>query len=128
MSDPYPVTRRNNLPFRLSVPENDKLAVHVVYALYAATIVLAIPGMFGVLLAYLKLDDVRGSYLEAHVRWQIRTFWIWLALCVVGWLTVVVLIGWLILGFAQLWLLYRIIKGWLVLADERPIADPRAFF
>ncbi len=122
------VTRRGQLPFRLSVPENDKLAVHVIYALYAATIVLAIPGMFGVALAYLKLGDVRGSYLDSHVQWQIRTFWIWLTLWLVGWLTAIVLIGWLVLGFAQLWLLYRIIKGWLLLADERPVEDPRAFF
>ena len=128
MSDPYPVTRRNNLPFRLSVPENDKLAVHVVYALYAATIVLAIPGMFGVLLAYLKLDDVRGSYLEAHVRWQIRTFWTWLLMLVIGFLLLFVLIGGLVIGAAQLWLIYRIIKGWLVLIDERPIDRPEAFF
>lgn len=127
MPDAYPVTGRT-LPFRLSVPENDKLAVHVVYALYAASIVLAVPGMFGVLLAYLKRRDVEATYLETHIQWQIRTFWLWLLMWVVGCMTVLVLIGWAILGFAQLWLLYRIIKGWLVLADERPIDRPDGFF
>jgi uncharacterized membrane protein len=122
------LSSRRNLPFRLSVPENDKLAVHVVYALYAVTIVLAIPGMFGVLLAYLKRQEVVGTYLESHIHWQIRTFWLWLLMWFIGCLTAIVLIGWVILGFAQLWLLYRIIKGWLVLADARPIENPTAFF
>ncbi|MEQ8396250.1 hypothetical protein [Thalassobaculum sp.] len=119
---------RRNLPFRLSVPENDKLAVHVVYALYAATIVLAIPGMFGVLLAYLKRPEVSGTYLESHIHWQIRTFWLWLLMWFIGVVTAIVLVGWVILGFAQLWLLYRIIKGWLVLVDAKPIENPTAFF
>lgn len=126
MSDSRAVVRRN-LPFRLSVPENDKLAVHVVYALYAATLVLAVPGMFGVLLAYLKRDELAGSYLDSHIRWQIRTFWLWLLMWCVGWATVLVLIGWLILLFAQVWLLYRIIRGWLLLADDRAVADPDGF-
>lgn len=127
MPDTTPAARRN-LPFRLAVPENDRLAIHVVYALYAAAVAFAIPGMFGVLLAYLKLGDVRGSYLETHVTWQIRTFWIWLILWLAGWATVIVLVGWLLLGFASLWLVYRIIKGWLLLADGRPIDRPEDFF
>lgn len=126
MTDPHPTARRN-LPFRLSVPENDKLAMHVVYALYALSVVLAIPGMFGVILAWLKRGDVAGSYLESHVVWQVRTFWIWLAMWVAGAVLVFVLIGWLVLGAAQLWLVYRIIKGWLLLIDGRPIERPEAF-
>lgn len=126
MSDSHPTARRN-LPFRLSVPENDKLAIHVVYALYALSVVMAIPGMFGVILAYLKRGDVAGCYLESHVTWQVRTFWTWLAMWVVGAMLVFVLIGWLVLGAAQLWLIYRIIKGWLLLIDGRPIERPEAF-
>lgn len=120
--------RRRNLPFRLSVPENDPLAIHVVYALYAAAVVFAIPGMFGVFLAHLKRGDVRGSHLESHVTWQIRTFWIWLILWLAGWMTMIVLVGWLLLAAAYLWLLYRIIKGWMLLADGKPIERPEELF
>lgn len=120
---------RRPLPFKLSAPENDRLAVHVVYALYAASLVFQIPSMFGVILAYLKRDDVRDTYLETHVRWQIRTFWIWLLMTVVGSLTWWVLgLGFLLLGFAYLWLIYRIVKGWLRLSDEAPILRPGDFF
>ncbi|HEY9568994.1 MAG TPA: hypothetical protein VIR38_12950 [Thalassobaculum sp.] len=126
MRDPHPAPR-SNLPFRLSVPENDPLALHVVYALYAAAVVFAIPGMFGVLLAYLKRRDVGGTYLESHVVWQTRTFWIWLALWLAGWFTVILVVGWLLLGLAYVWLIYRIIKGWMLLADARPIEQPESF-
>lgn len=119
---------RRNLPFRLSVPENDKLAIHVVYALYAVSVVFAFPGMLGVLLAYLKRSEIVGTYLAAHVTWQIRTFWIWLLMSVIGWVLVIVLVGWLVLAAAHLWLIYRIIKGWLRLVDERPIDHPEDLF
>jgi uncharacterized membrane protein len=127
MPDTTPTSRRN-LPFRLSVPENDKLAMHVVYVLYAASVVTALPGMLGVILAYLKRGEVAGSYLESHVTWQVRTFWTWLLMWAIGVVLAFVLIGWLVIGAAQLWLIYRIIKGWLVLIDERPIDRPEAFF
>jgi len=126
MPDTTPTSRRN-LPFRLSVPENDKLAMHVVYALYAASVVTAVPGMFGVILAYLKRGEIAGTYLESHITWQIRTFWTWLLMWAIGVVLAFVLIGWLVIGGAQLWLIYRIIKGWLVLIDERPIDRPEAF-
>src|SRR3546814_7955355 len=82
--------------------------------------------MFGVLLAYLKRRDVGGTYLESHVVWQTRTFWIWLALWLAGWFTVILVVGWLLLGLAYVWLIYRIIKGWMLLADARPIEQPRS--
>lgn len=127
MSDSRAVQRRP-LPFKLSAPENDRMAMHVVYALYAASLVFQIPSMFGVILAYLKRGDVEGTYLETHVRWQIRTFWIWLLLTVVGWAGVILLFGWLVLAFAQLWLVYRIVKGWLKLSNDEPILQPGDFF
>ena len=73
MTDPDP-SRRPVPAFQLSVPDKHRMAVHIVYALYAAAVVFAVPGMFGVFLAYLKRGDVRGSYLESHIVWQIRTF------------------------------------------------------
>lgn len=126
MHDPEPGSGRRFL--LRTAPDGARLAIHIVYALYSAAVVFALPCMFGVLLAYLKLGDVRGSHLESHVRWQIRTFWIWLAMWVTGWAGVIVMVGWLLIAAAHLWLLYRIIKGWLALADGRPIERPEEFF
>lgn len=127
MSEHQPPARRN-LPFRLSMPANDRLAIHIVYALYAATVVSGFPGMLGVLLAYLKRDEVAGSALESHVTWQLRTFWLWLIMWMVGFAGLIVFVGWFMLIAAQVWLIYRIIKGWLLLADGRPVDRPDEFF
>ena len=45
----------------------------------AATVVGAFltgwPSLIAVILNYVKRSDVRGTWLESHFRWQIRTFW-----------------------------------------------------
>src|SRR4026209_1263531 len=42
------------------------------------------PSIIAVILNYVKRADVRGSWLESHFLWQIRTFWyglLWVVLC-----------------------------------------------
>ena len=41
------------------------------------------PSFLAVILSYVKRRDVRGTWLESHFRWQIRTFWyglLWLTI------------------------------------------------
>jgi uncharacterized membrane protein len=33
------------------------------------------PSIIPVILNYVKRSEVRGTWLESHFRWQIRTFW-----------------------------------------------------
>ena len=97
----------------------------------AATVVGAFltgwPSIIAVILNYVKRGEVRGTWLESHFRWQIRTFWfglLWVSLCVlfvVATFGVGILIAWLPLGFVGLWFIYRIIRGWLALGDRRPM-------
>jgi uncharacterized membrane protein len=54
----------------------------------AATVVGAFltgwPSLIGVILNYIKRNEARGTWLESHFRWQIRTFWyglLWVCLC-----------------------------------------------
>jgi uncharacterized membrane protein len=117
-----------------------KLA-HVIYALHAyslvtgivgaATVVVAFltgwPSIIAVILNYAKRSEVRGTWLESHFRWQIRTFWfglLWVALCalfIVATLGIGLLIAWLPLTLVGLWFIYRIVRGWLRLMDHRPM-------
>ena len=94
-----------------------------VYVLQAASFLppFVITYFVAVILNYIKLEDVRGTWLESHFRWQIRTFWFGLLWFVLGGLTYIILIGWLILFAASLWLFYRILKGWLNLNDGKPM-------
>src|SRR4026209_2854545 len=94
----------------------------------AATVVGAFltgwPSIIAVILNYVKRGDVRGTWLESHFRWQIRTFWfglLWFSLCllfIVATFGLGILIAWLPLGLVGLWFIYRIIRGWMVLSDR----------
>lgn len=97
----------------------------------AATIVGAFltgwPSLIAVILNYVKRGDVRGTWLESHFRWQIRTFWyglLWVGLCIlfiIMTLGIGIVIAWLPLVIISLWFVYRIIRGWLALRDGRPM-------
>ena len=90
-----------------------------VYALQAASFFLGITYFVAIILDYIKRDDARGTWLESHFRWQIRTFWFSLLWFVLGGITLVVIIGYFILVANGLWLIYRIAKGWLNLNDGK---------
>lgn len=116
---------------------------HVVYALHAvslgigaftaSTIVGAFlfgwPSLLAVILNYVKRSDARGTWVESHFNWQIRTFWYSLAaavaITVISIPLAIVLIGfatWFIGIFVLgVWACYRIIRGWLRLKEGRPI-------
>lgn len=111
-----------------TIPDRDpridslKTLSTVIYALYALSLFAGVTAIVAIVLNYLKLDEVRGSWLESHFRWQIRTFWWSLLWLMLGTLTVVILVGWIVLGVAFVWFVYRIAHGWLKLNDGLPIA------
>lgn len=90
-----------------------------VYALQVASFFVGITSIVGVIVNYVKLDDVRGTWIESHFRWQIRTFWYSLLWTIVGAITVYIIIGWLVLAALFVWMIYRIVKGWMYLNDGR---------
>jgi uncharacterized membrane protein len=115
---------------------------HVMYGLHAlsalsgiltsASIVGAFvfgwPSIIAVIINYVTRDQVRGSWLDSHWRWQLRSFWygaLWL--CIAG-LLIVTIIGipfaFLVIVAAGVWLLYRVIRGWLALLDRRAMPLP----
>jgi uncharacterized membrane protein len=78
-----------------------------------------------VVLNYAKRRDARGSWLESHYTWQIRTFWYAAAWLLGAALLFVTLVG-IPLALAVLlalsaWLVYRIGRGWLRLRDRLPM-------
>lgn len=96
-------------------------AAIAVYALQAASFVVVITMVAGVILNYIKRDDVAGTWLESHYTWQIRTFWWWLAWMVVAAILAIIVVGIAVAIVNQIWLLYRILKGWLRLSEGKPM-------
>ena len=112
---------------------------HIIYGLHAFSAVMGVissaavvtafltgwPSILAVILNYARRADVRGTYLESHFTWQIRTFWYAVLWVVISILLFVTLIGiplaWLLVVATGIWVLYRIGRGWLALNDGREI-------
>lgn len=113
----------------------------VIYGLHAFSLITGIlgpatvvsvfltgwPSIIAVILNYVKRGDTRGTWLESHFRWQIRTFWyglLWVSLCglfVVMTLGIGLLVAWMPLGLLAIWFIYRIARGWIALRDGKPM-------
>ena len=112
-----------------------------IYALHAFSLLMGIlgpvtvvgsfltgwPSIIAVILNYVKRSEVRGTWLESHFRWQIRTFWyglLWVVLCVLFVLLTLgigILIAWLPLAIVSIWFVYRVVRGWMALGAGRPM-------
>lgn len=109
--------------------------LHIIYGLHALGLALGAfgaasvigsflfgwPSIIAVIVSYVYRGDARGTWLESHFDWAIRTFWYAL-----GWAVLValvsiplsiVLIGvgtWLLgMGLLGVWAIYRVGRGWL---------------
>lgn len=96
-----------------------KKYTYSVYILQALFFPFVITPILGVIINYIKYEDVRGSWLESHFRWQQATFWYGLLWMVLGGLTTLILIGYVVLAAASIWLVYRIARGWIYLVDGK---------
>lgn len=112
-------------------------ATHLVYALHALSLLIGItsaatiigafvfglPSIIAVVINYMKREEARGSFLESHFRWQIRTFWFALLWCMIAAMMFATFIGiplaLAVFFAAGVWVIYRIGRGWLALRDRK---------
>lgn len=114
---------------------------HIVYALHAIAIamgllgtrfvatefVFSVPALVAVVMNYVRRPQVRGTWLDSHFRWQIRSFWIALLAIVVlqlvfgplSWIWIGVPFLWLGYCLLGAWAIYRVSRGWLALREAR---------
>lgn len=111
--NPEPKTKHN--------PDQAKTLTIVIYALQAASFIVGLTFLVAVIINYIKRDDVRGTWLESHFRWQIHTFWFCLLWGLVGAFLSAVVIGVFILLANAIWVIYRIAKGWINVAENKPM-------
>lgn len=124
----------------LSAPRQNLVTLtHVLYGMHAFSAVMGIlgpafiitsfltgwPSIIAVIINYVKRDAVRGTYLDSHFSWQLRTFWYALLWVLVIGLLIITLIGipiaWIVAIAVGVWVLYRIIRGWIALASGKPM-------
>jgi len=105
--------------------QNIKKYTYAIYILQALSFVLLITALLGIIINYVKYEDVQGSWLQSHFIWQKNTFWYGLLWILLGVMTTFLLIGYAVLGFAMIWLIYRIAKGWIYLVDGKELYQQR---
>ena len=80
------------------------------------------PSILALILNYVQRDATRGTYLDSHFRWQIRTFWFAFLWLLIGAVLVVTVIGipvaWIMVVVVGLWVLYRMLRGLARLMDQ----------
>lgn len=136
--------RNVDFPEAAAVPPTEGMVTltHVLYGLHGFSALMGIlgpmlvvtafltgwPSIIAVIINYVKRGAARGTWLDSHFGWQLRTFWyavLWIAL---AGLLILTLIGipfaWMLVLALGLWILYRIVRGWLALAQGRPMPVP----
>lgn len=93
----------------------------IIYILYAAGLVVGITALVAIVMNYQSKDAVRGTWLESHYKWQIRTFWFNLLWMSVSLLTMIVGIGFLVFPVAYVWYIYRVVRGWMQMRQGKPM-------
>ena len=139
MNDPSPPMTADARPVDASLITY----TNIIYALHAFAVIMGLstahtvvgsfvgglPSIIAVIMNYVRRSATRGTFLESHFRWQIRTFWFALL-----WSIVIVLVSapfmLILIGFAfawvglialGIWIAYRVIRGWLALREQRPM-------
>jgi len=125
------------------LPSDDLVTLtHIIYGLHAFSVLTGItsaafivtaflsgwPSIIAVIINYVKRDSVRGTFLDSHFSWQIRTFWWSLLWVIVAMVMIATFIGAVIglpmLLLLGLWVIYRIIRGWVALANRKAMPLP----
>ena len=84
--------------------------IKIVYWLYLAGLLVGITILIGLIIAYVNKGEA-NEVERSHYVFQIRTFWIGLLMAVVGTLTSVIFVGFVVLLFYVVWLIVRCAKG-----------------
>ena len=111
-----------------SVAEDARKMVLFVNILYAASFIVGVSSIVGLVLAYMKRHAAVGTIWEGHFTYAIRTFWIGFGLGMVALVLIFVGIGLLLMPLVAVWFIVRVVRAFLAWNDGVAIADPKRFF
>jgi uncharacterized membrane protein len=100
-----------------------KLATAVYLCQVLAFVFAGLPLLVGVAINFMKQDEARGTWLESHFDWQIKTVWMALAGFALAGLTFEFGVGFFILIATLVLLVYRIVVGWNALNSDQPVKE-----
>ncbi len=96
--------------------EGERTLAVVAYVLHLAGAVAGITSIVGLIINYVKRDPY-DTLFDSHHAWMIRSFWWALLWVVIGIVTTLILIGWVILFVVWVWYIYRHVRGLIALIN-----------
>lgn len=113
----------NTAPQMAQDSDSARTMAIIIYGLFLSTWVgFAIGPLIGVILAYIKRGESRGTIYDSHYSNAIEVFWVSLVMALLGVLTIWVGVGFFIWIGLCIWYLFRTIKGLVRVIDSRPYA------
>jgi uncharacterized membrane protein len=103
-----------------STVEGDRTLALVAYVLHLVGAVAGVTSIVGLVINYVKRDRY-DELFDTHHAWMIRSFWWTLLWYVIGFVTIVIFIGWAILFLAWIWYIYRHVRGLVALVNGEPM-------
>lgn len=94
------------------------------YLMYAFSyFTLGITALVAIGINYWKLEKTSGTWLESHFSCQISIFWHCFLWALMGWLTMILYVGYFVFLASFVWMLYRVVKGWKYLQASQEMPD-----
>jgi len=110
----------NSMSIERTSVESDRTLAVVAYALHLFGVIAGIPSIVGLIINYVKRNDY-DELFDSHHSWMIRSFWWAILWCVLGFVTLVIGVGFVIFFLAWLWYIYRHVRGLLALLNGEPM-------
>lgn len=98
----------------------------VVYVLYLVAAFTGVPYLIGLILAYVSRGEA-NAVAATHFQYQIRTFWLGLLYVIIGSVTMVIGVGFVICLFAWVWAIVRSFKGLAWYNEGVAVPNPKAW-
>ncbi|SUU00960.1 Predicted membrane protein [Actinobacillus lignieresii] len=108
--------------------ESQRKIMYITYGLFGLGIIFGgLPAIAGVILAYIKREDMQGTAYYDHMCFLIRTFWGTLAGFVLGFVLSIIGIGFVVIWAISIWYVFRVIYGAVKLFDNK-LVTPTSWF
>ena len=110
----------SSMSIERSSVESDRTMAVVCYVLHLVGSVAGVTSIVGLVLNYVKRDRY-DELFDSHHAWMIRSFWWAILWCVLGLVTIVIGVGFVILFLAWVWYIYRHVRGLIALLNGEPM-------
>lgn len=100
----------------------------IVALCYLGGFITGVSGLVGLILAYIWKAESRPAWEQTHYRFHIRTFWLGFAASLIGFVLMIIGIGFLILLAVSVWVVIRSVVSLLKAQKREAMPDPQSLF